>query len=86
MVVIDVLMIMSISKFFKSLITQTYEAFEVYEMEPGEWAKSVFTLSDAIFFYVVLVAALSLNIVINRILRNKQAELLNSVPQNIDEE
>ena len=86
MVVIDVLMIMSISKFFKSLITQTYEAFEVYRMEPGEWAKSVFTSSDAIFFYVVLVAALSLNIVINRILRNKQAELLNSVPQNTDEE
>lgn len=86
MVVIDVLMIMSLSKFFKSLITQTYEAFEVYGMEPGEWAKSVFTSSDAIFFYVVLVAALSLNIVINKILRNKQAELLNSVPQNTDEE
>ena len=82
MLVIDVLMIMSISKFFKSFMVQTYEAFEVYGMEPGEWAKSVFTSSDALFFYVVLIAAICLNIVVNKILRGKQAELLNSISAN----
>ncbi|MBE6601355.1 MAG: hypothetical protein E7637_02465 [Ruminococcaceae bacterium] len=85
-VVIDVLMILSVSKFLKSLISQTYEAFKVYGMKPGEWAKQVFTSSEALFFYAVVIASWSLNIGINRILRNKQAELLSSVPQNTNEE
>lgn len=92
--VIDILIITSMEKLFKNLIYQLYDAVEIQGINPLNSIKAVFTSNEALVFYVAIVAALFLNVVINKILRNKQAELLNQfshsarvhTPTNIDNE
>lgn len=75
--VIDILIITSMEKLFKNLIYQIYDAVEIKGINPLESIKAVFTSNEALVFYVALIAVLFLNVIINKILRNKQAELLN---------
>lgn len=75
--VIDILIITSMEKLFKNLIYQIYDAVEIKGINPLESIKAVFTSNEALVFYAALIAALFLNVIINKILRNKQTELLN---------
>lgn len=85
LLILGFLCVISITNFFKMLIVQSYDAFEIHNIETGEWAKQVFLSPNAIFFYLVLIAAFSVNIVVNKILRDKQNELLNTTALNINQ-
>lgn len=79
LVINAVLLVLAFPKFFASFIAQTYEAFEVYGVEVGEWLKAGFTSPDAITLYVVLIVEIVLNSLVKKKLRSKQKEVLNSM-------
>ena len=79
LVINAVLLVLALPKFFASFIAQTYEAFEVYGVEVGEWLKTAFTSPDAITLYVVLIVVIVLNSLVKKKLRSKQKEVLNSM-------
>ncbi len=76
-IALGTIFVFSAVKFIETMAVQAYEIIEVENQLATEWLKQTFSGSEAIFFYIMIVAFFGYGIVMKRIIRTKQDSLVN---------